>query len=44
MDNFKVAALFAFSYLANGVAGKHGAARALIDQLVDALAQHLYVR
>jgi serine-type D-Ala-D-Ala carboxypeptidase/endopeptidase (penicillin-binding protein 4) len=35
---------FAFSYLANGVAGKHGAARALIDQLVDILAQHLYAR
>lgn len=35
---------FAFSYLANGIAGKQGAARALIDQLVDVLAQHLYAR
>ncbi|MDD9945125.1 MAG: D-alanyl-D-alanine carboxypeptidase/D-alanyl-D-alanine-endopeptidase [Myxococcales bacterium] len=34
---------FAFSFLANGVEGKHQAARALADRLVMALAKSLYV-
>ena len=33
---------FAFSYLANGVSGKHAQARGLIDQLVEILAAQLY--
>jgi D-alanyl-D-alanine carboxypeptidase/D-alanyl-D-alanine-endopeptidase (penicillin-binding protein 4) len=33
---------FAFSYLANGVSGKHSQARGLVDQLVETLAAHLY--
>jgi D-alanyl-D-alanine carboxypeptidase/D-alanyl-D-alanine-endopeptidase (penicillin-binding protein 4) len=33
---------FAFSYLANGVSGKHTQARGLVDQLVETLATHLY--
>lgn len=33
---------FAFSYLANGVSGKHTQARGLVDQLVELLAAHLY--
>ena len=32
----------AFSFLANGVAGQHGAARQLADQIVRAAAAHLY--
>jgi serine-type D-Ala-D-Ala carboxypeptidase/endopeptidase (penicillin-binding protein 4) len=33
---------FAFSYLANGVSGKHTQAKNLVDQLVEMLAAHLY--
>jgi D-alanyl-D-alanine carboxypeptidase/D-alanyl-D-alanine-endopeptidase (penicillin-binding protein 4) len=33
---------YAFSYLANGVKGKQGPARALIDKVVEALATHLH--
>jgi D-alanyl-D-alanine carboxypeptidase/D-alanyl-D-alanine-endopeptidase (penicillin-binding protein 4) len=33
---------FAFSYLANGVSGKHTQAKNLADQLVEMLAAHLY--
>ncbi|HEX2678427.1 MAG TPA: D-alanyl-D-alanine carboxypeptidase/D-alanyl-D-alanine-endopeptidase [Polyangiales bacterium] len=32
----------AFSYLANGVGGKHGEARELIDKIVETLAAYLY--
>jgi D-alanyl-D-alanine carboxypeptidase/D-alanyl-D-alanine-endopeptidase (penicillin-binding protein 4) len=34
--------VFAFSYLANGVSGKHTQARGLVDQLVEILAAQLY--
>jgi D-alanyl-D-alanine carboxypeptidase len=34
--------VFAFSYLANGVSGKHTQAKNLVDQLVEMLAAHLY--
>jgi D-alanyl-D-alanine carboxypeptidase/D-alanyl-D-alanine-endopeptidase (penicillin-binding protein 4) len=33
---------FAFSYLSNGVSGKHSQAKGLVDQLVEMLAAHLY--
>jgi D-alanyl-D-alanine carboxypeptidase/D-alanyl-D-alanine-endopeptidase (penicillin-binding protein 4) len=33
---------YAFSYLANGVSGKHAEARGLIDRIVETLAAHLY--
>lgn len=33
---------FAFSYLSNGVSGKHAQSRALIDKLVDMVAGYLY--
>ncbi len=33
---------FAFSYLSNGVSGKHTQAKNLVDQLVEMLAAHLY--
>jgi serine-type D-Ala-D-Ala carboxypeptidase/endopeptidase (penicillin-binding protein 4) len=33
---------FAFSYLANGVTGKHAQARDLIDHVVEAIAAYLY--
>lgn len=33
---------FAFSFLANGVRGKHHAARALADDIVQAIASHLH--
>jgi D-alanyl-D-alanine carboxypeptidase/D-alanyl-D-alanine-endopeptidase (penicillin-binding protein 4) len=35
---------FAFSYLADGVSGKHGEARDLIDKVVEALAVFLYAK
>jgi D-alanyl-D-alanine carboxypeptidase/D-alanyl-D-alanine-endopeptidase (penicillin-binding protein 4) len=35
---------FGFSFLANGVTGKHGQARDLIDRVVDALVARLYTR
>jgi D-alanyl-D-alanine carboxypeptidase/D-alanyl-D-alanine-endopeptidase (penicillin-binding protein 4) len=35
---------YVFSYLANGVTGKHAQARGLIDQIVEALAAQLYGR
>jgi D-alanyl-D-alanine carboxypeptidase/D-alanyl-D-alanine-endopeptidase (penicillin-binding protein 4) len=35
---------FGFSFLANGVTGKHGQARDLIDHVVDALVARLYSR
>lgn len=35
---------FSFSFLANGVTGKHGQARDLIDRVVDALVARLYSR
>jgi D-alanyl-D-alanine carboxypeptidase/D-alanyl-D-alanine-endopeptidase (penicillin-binding protein 4) len=34
----------AFSYLANGVSGKHGQARDLIDRVIETIAAHLYGR
>src|SRR5262249_5891599 len=35
---------FAFSFIANGVAGKHSHTRDLIDHVVEAIAAHLYGR
>jgi D-alanyl-D-alanine carboxypeptidase/D-alanyl-D-alanine-endopeptidase (penicillin-binding protein 4) len=35
---------YVFSYLANGVSGKHPQARGLVDQIVEALAAQLYGR